>query len=69
MRKIGVICLVIIFTPRVMVYKMLEIANFFVFSADNSKKLVTVWAIYLSTPGISYRVLAENGMVNSFRTF
>ena len=27
---------------------------FFVFSADNSKKLVKLWARYLSAPEISY---------------
>ena len=66
--KSGNICLVIMFTPRVRVFKMSEIANLFVFSADNSKKLVTVWAIYLNTPGRSYRVPAENGVVNRLWT-
>ena len=37
------------FTPIVVVFKMSEKANFFVFSADNGRKFVTVWAIYLST--------------------
>ena len=60
--------LVIMFTPRVRVFKMSEIANLFVFSADNNKKLVTVWEIYLSTAGRSYRVLAENGVVNRLWT-
>ena len=44
----------------------------FVFSANDSKKLVTVWAKYLSVPKRSYRVILENGMVNrlwSFRTW
>ena len=66
--KNGNIGLVIMFTPRVRVFKMSEIANLFVFSADNSKKLVTVWEIYLSTAGRSYRVLAENGVVNRLWT-
>ena len=42
--------------------------KFFVFSADNSRKFVAVWAIYLSTHD-SYRVIAENGMVNSLWTY
>ena len=37
------------FTSIVMVFKMSEIAIYFVFSAENSKKFVTVWEIYLST--------------------
>ena len=50
--KNGVICLVIMFTFLVMVFKMSEIAIFFfVFSADNSKTFVTVWEIYLSAQG------------------
>ena len=68
MTKNEVICLVIRFTSRVMVFKMSEIANFFVFSADNSKKLVTIWAIYLSAPERSHQVLSENGMVNRLWT-
>ena len=47
-----------------MAFKMYKIANF-VFSADNCKKLVTVWAICLSIHGRSYWVIAENGTVNS----
>ena len=57
--KNGVICLVIMFTPRVMLFKMSNIANFFVFSADNSKKLATFRAIYLRKPGRSYKVLEK----------
>ena len=60
--KNGVICPVIMFTSRVMAFKMSEIAN--LFSPDNSRKLVTVWAISLCTHGRSNRVLAENGMFN-----
>ena len=60
-----VICLIIMFTPRVMIFKMSKIANFF---ADNIKKFVTVWAIYLSTHGRSYRVLEENDMVDRLWT-
>ena len=61
------LCLVIMFTPIVMVLKMSEVAIFFVFSADNSKKFVTVWEIYLSAQE-RYWVIAENGMVNRLWT-
>ena len=44
--KKWVICLVVMFTSRVMVIKM---SQFFVYSADDSKRLVTVWAKYLRT--------------------
>ena len=37
------------FTSIVTVLKMSEIAIYFVFSTDNSKTLVAVWEIYLST--------------------
>ena len=47
----GVICLAILFTSRVMAFKMSEMAIFF--SPDNSKILVTIWAISLSTRGRS----------------
>ena len=40
--KNGVICLVILFTPRAIIIKMTQIGLFFVFSADESKKSVTV---------------------------
>ena len=36
------ICLVIMFTSRVMVFKMSKIGPVFVFYGDNSKELVTV---------------------------
>ena len=51
------------FTPIPMVFKISEIAGFFLFSADNSKTFVTVWEIYLSTQR-RYSVIAENGMLN-----
>ena len=51
--KNEVICL-IVFTPRVIVIKMSKMAHFSVFSADDSKKLVRVWAKYLSAPERSY---------------
>ena len=63
----GVICLVIMLTPVPMVFKMSKITGLFVFSADNSKKFVTVQEIYLSTQR-RYRVIAENGMVNRLWT-
>ena len=40
--KNGIICLVIVFTPRVMIIEMSEMAYFFVFSSDDSKKPVTI---------------------------
>ena len=51
--KNGSICLVIMCTPRIMVFKMSR-NGFFVFSTDNSKKLVRVWARHLSAPRISF---------------
>ena len=60
--KDGVICLVMVFTPQVMVIKMSKIAHFFVFSADASKKSVTVWTKYLRTSERSYLALSENAM-------
>ena len=47
--KRKMVCLVIMFTPISMIFKITEIADFFVFSADNSKTFVTVGEIYLST--------------------
>ena len=40
----GVICLVIMFTTRVMIIKISEAAHYFVFSADDSKRLETMLA-------------------------
>ena len=51
-----------VFTPQVMVIKMSKIAHFFVFSADASKKSVTVWTKYLRTSERSYLALSENAM-------
>ena len=39
-KKSGVICLVIMFTPGAMVIKMSKMAHFFVFSVDDSKDLI-----------------------------
>ena len=55
------------FTPIAMVFKMSEIA-IFVFCAD-SKKFVTVWAIYLNSHGRYYQFLSENDMVNILWTY
>ena len=60
--KDGVIYLVVMFTPQVMVIKMSKIAHFLVFSADASKKSVTVWTKYLRTCERSYLALSENAM-------
>ena len=38
-------------------HKNVKNGSFFVFSAYNSKKLVTVWARYLNAPGRSYWIL------------
>ena len=59
-KKNEVIFLVIMFTPRVTVIKMSKNGLFLVFSADDSKKLVTVGTKYLSAPERSYWV----GMVS-----
>ena len=66
--KNGVICLVIMFTSRVITFKMSEIANYFCVLLIKSKKFVRVWAISLSIRGRSHRVLAENGMFNRLWT-
>ena len=62
--KNGINCLFIMFTLRDMVIKMSKNGSFFVFSAVNSKTLVTVWATYVSAPEKSDRVLSENDIVN-----
>ena len=41
---------------------MSKMAHFFVFSADNSKISVTVWAKYVSASERSYLALLENAM-------
>ena len=46
--KKAIICLVIMFTPRVMVIKMSKMGHIFFFSADDSKTLVAMWAKCLS---------------------
>ena len=43
-------------------YKMSNIVSFFVFSVDDSNKLVIVWAKYLSEPERYYIALPENAM-------
>ena len=52
------------FILRIMIIKMSKMAQFFVFSANDRKKLVTVCTNYLSALGRSYRVLSENGRFN-----
>ena len=59
----GVICQVIMFTPRFRVINTQNM-NLLVFSADNSKKSVAVWVKPISTSRRSYWVLSENGMIN-----
>ena len=59
--KIEVICLLIMFSPGIIV-KMAKMAHSFVYSADESKKSVTVLAKYLSTSKRSYLAPSENAM-------
>ena len=59
----GVICQVIMFTPRFRVINMQNM-NLLVFPADNSKKSVAVWVKPISTSKRSYSVLSENCMIN-----
>ena len=59
----GVICPVIMVTPKVIIIEMSKMALFFTFSADGSKKSVTVCANYLSASEKSYLALSENSMV------
>ena len=42
------------FTPTVMVIKMSKLAQFFLFSADNSINVVPVWGKYESGPERSF---------------
>ena len=53
--KNGIISLVIVFTPRTELWSLkYQNGLFFVFFADDSKKLVTDWPIYSSAPERSY---------------
>ena len=52
--KNGTICLVIMFTLKVMFIKMSKKWLILVFSADDRKKLVTFWAKYISASERSY---------------
>ena len=45
--KNGVICLVVMFTPRIRVIRMSQIAHFLNFLLITAKKIVTVFAKYL----------------------
>ena len=49
----GVICLVVMFTCGVIVIKKSKMAHF-VFSDDDSKKLIIVWPEYLNAPERCY---------------
>ena len=64
--KNKVICPFIVFTSRVIVIRMSKNCSFYVFSADDSKKLITAWERYLIAPKRSYWILSENVMFNSF---
>ena len=59
--KNGVIRLVM-FTPRVMVIKMYEMAHFMYFLLNTAKKSIPVWSRYLSAPKWSYIDVLENTM-------
>ena len=48
--------------PTFMVLKISQMAHFFVFSAHDSEKPVTVWARYLSASKRSHLALLENAM-------
>ena len=52
------------FNESFMVINLSKMGYFFVFSADDSKKLVQVWAKDLSASGRSDIALSENVMVN-----
>ena len=52
--KNGVVCLFIMFNLSITANKMSQMTHSFLFFTDNSKKIVTVWARYLSAPERSY---------------
>ena len=52
------------FSPRVIVIKISKKGSFFLFSADDSRKSVTVSAEDISEPGRTYWVISENSMVD-----
>ena len=62
MKKMGFICLFIMFTPSVLVIKTSKNDSFFIFSADDSKKLVTLWTNYLSESERYYIAFKGNAM-------
>ena len=47
LRKIGVICLITMFTARIIV-KMSKMAQFLIFLLMTAEKITTVWAKYLN---------------------
>ena len=59
--KNELICLVM-FSLAFMVIKMSQMGHFFVFSANERKKSVTVWEKYLSASGRSHLTLLANAM-------
>ena len=58
----GVICLVIMFTPRAMVIKMSKMLIFLYFLLMLAKKSVTVWTKDLHASERSYLALSENAI-------
>ena len=64
--KNGVICLVIVSTPRVNGYENVKNGSLFVFSADDFKKPITVWAKYLSSSERSYLDRSEMLCITGF---
>ena len=62
--KNRVICLVFMFTDKVIGIKISKMSLFFVFPADGCKSLVTVWSKHLSKSDRSSLVLSENAIVN-----
>ena len=65
--KNGVICLVVMFTPRIRVIRMSQIAHFLNFLLITAKKIVTVFAKYLmhswDVEGRNLRITAESAQI------
>ena len=59
-QKNGVIGQVITFTPGVIVIKMSKNGSFFIFSADDNERSVTVWGKYLGASERSCLALSES---------
>ena len=60
-KKSGAICLFIMFTTRVMAFKISKMSHFFHFLLITAKNL-SVWAKYLSAYERSCLILSENDM-------